>query len=330
MASIVRWGMVGCGDVTERKSGPAFQSAERSRLVAVASRTPARAHSYAQRHGVARAFDDPHELIASRDVDAVYVATPPSSHLEFALAAARAAKPAYVEKPMALDRRECERMIEAFRAAGVPLFVAYYRRALPRFQKIAALVRDGAIGEVRVVRIALSRTRGRLDPSRLPWRVRPELAGGGHFVDLACHTLDFLDYALGPIADVAGLAGNQSALYPAEDVVCAALRFESGAFAAGAWSFDAASREDLVEIVGSAGVVRFATFDERPIELERRGQVEAFAIANPEAIQLPLVQSAVDHVLGLGRCPSTGDSAARTTFVIDEVLRAYRDSSRVA
>lgn len=322
----VRWGMIGCGAVTEVKSGPALQKAEGSTLVAVAGRRPGPAEAYARRHGVPRWYDDPAGVLHDPEVDIVYVATPPDAHLPLALACARAGKPAYVEKPMALDGAQCDAMNEAFRAAGLPLYVAYYRRALPRFRKVKELVDAGAVGTPRLARVALSRpaAAGEGDPSTRPWRVRPEIAGGGHFVDLACHTLDVLDFALGPIAEVAGLAGNQAGLYPAEDVVCCAFRFEGGAFGSGAWSF-AAGREDLVEIVGDRGTLRFATFDDRPVELERGGAVvERHDLPNPPHIQQPLVQTIVDEWRGVGSCPSTGVTAARTSRVMDAAVRGYR------
>ena len=145
----IRWGIIGCGNVTEVKSGPGFQKARNSALVAVMRRNAALAQDYAGRHGVPRWYDDGAALIADPEVDAVYVATPPSSHKGYVLACAAAGKPVYVEKPMALDHGECEEMIAACRAANVPLFVAYYRRALPRFLKVKELIDGGAIGLFR-------------------------------------------------------------------------------------------------------------------------------------------------------------------------------------
>src|SRR5512132_245461 len=115
------------------KSGPGFQKAEGSGLVAVMRRDAAKARDYAARHAVARAYDRADDLINDPSVDAVYVATPPSSHRDLALRVAAAGKPCLVEKPMALNHRECLEMVDAFARARVRLWVAYYRRALPRF-----------------------------------------------------------------------------------------------------------------------------------------------------------------------------------------------------
>lgn len=321
-SKVVRWGILGCGDVTEKKSGPALQEARGSALVAVMRRDGAKAEDYARRHGVPRWYDDAAALIADPEVDAVYVATPPSSHAALAIAVAQAGKPAYVEKPMAASPAECDAMIEAFARAAVPLFVAYYRRALPRFLAVKRLLDEGAIGAPRLVELALTKPvhPAERDPAALPWRVRPEIAGGGHFVDLAAHSLDLLDFLFGPIVEAHGIATNQGGLYPAEDTVAATLRFASGLVGSGRWCFCADARRDVLAIIGDRGEIRGATFGDEPFVITRDGARETLAIANPEHIQGPMIQRVVDALRGEGECPSTGVSAARTTRVMSRIL----------
>ena len=322
---MIGWGIVGCGDVTEVKSGPALQKAPGSALVAVMRRDGARAADYARRHGVPRWYAQAQALIDDPGVDAVYVATPPSTHAQYAIAAMRAGKPAYVEKPMAMDAGECEAMLDASRACGVPLFVAYYRRALPRFLKVRDLLAAGVVGRPREVRVQLHRTAdpAPADAGALPWRLRPEVSGGGLFVDLGSHTLDLLDFLFGPLSQVAGEAVSRGP-YAAEDRVRMAFELPGGIGGNGEWDFRSDARRDLVEIRGEAGRLRFATFDERPVELELASGTQRFEIPNPRHIQLPLVASIVAQLRGQGACPSTGESAARTTRVIDAVLAGHR------
>jgi predicted dehydrogenase len=228
----------------------------------------------------------------------------------------------YVEKPMAMNAGECDDMIRACRDAGVPLFTAYYRRALPRFLRVKALVDEGAIGAVRAVTISLYRRHVATDGDA-PWRVDPAVAGGGHFVDLASHTLDLLDFILGPIARAVGGAANQGGFYPAEDIVSASIEFQSGVRGAGVWCFTADRDSDRVEIIGTTGRVGFSTFDEAPVTVERDGTVESLAIAHPAHVQQPLIQTIVDELNGTGTCPSTGLTGARTTRVMDALLETY-------
>ncbi len=318
----IRWGIIGCGDVTEVKSGPAFSKAAHSALVAVMRRNGELARDYARRHGVPRWYDSAEALVTDPDVDAVYVATPPYRHRAYTVLAARHHKPVYVEKPMAMNAAECDEMIDACRDAGVPLFTAYYRRALPRFLRVKAILDGGAIGPVRAVSVTLYR-RHVVTDGPLPWRVDPAIAGGGFFVDLASHTLDLLDCLLGPIAGVRGDAANLGGHYEAEDTVAASLTFASGVRGTGLWCFTADADRDEVAIVGTEGRVVFSTFDEAPVTVERRDGARTIAVPHPPHVQQPLIQTIVDALNGVGTCPSTGDSGARTTRLMDALLREY-------
>ena len=292
-------------------------------------RTAHLAEDYARRHNVPKWYDDAEALINDPEVDAVYVATPPSSHKKYTLLAAEAGKPVYVEKPMALNFAECREMLEGCLVAGVPLYVAYYRRAQERFQKIKALVDDGAIGKVRLVTVALYQPvrPDELDPEHLPWRVLPQIAGGGRFVDLACHQLDFLDYVLGPIRSVESFAANQDSVFPAEDIVTSTFMFASGVFGVGSWCFTASDDLDRTEIIGSQGRITYATFDDSPIRLTTNQDTTEFLVPYPSHVEQPLIQTVVDALNGERICPSPGESAARTTWVMDQMLRSYYASA---
>jgi len=317
----IRWGIIGCGNVTEVKSGPALQKARGSQLVAVMRRNGDLARDYAQRHGVPKWYDDADTLIHDPEVDAVYIATPPSSHLEYTLAVTQTGKPVYVEKPMARTYAECQAMIAACERADVPLFVAYYRRMLPRFLKVKAWLDAGAIGDVRSVNVTLYRPLSPEDCGDVkPWRLDPEIAGCGYFCDLGSHILDLLQYLLGPIEMAKGYATNQGGCYAAEDTVSATWLHANGIHGTGLWHFSTQQRVDRVEIVGTNGIIRYATFDEEPVVLERDGQTESLHIANPPHIQQPLIQTIVDTLLGRGECPSTGQTAALTNRAIDMIL----------
>ncbi len=318
----IRWGIIGCGDVTEVKSGPGFQKANNSSLVAVMRRNSNLAQDYAQRHGVPKWYDNANALIQDPEVDAVYIATPPYAHKEYTLMCAQAGKPVYVEKPMAMNFAECQEMLEACQLAEVPLFVAYYRRSLPRFLKIKELLEAGAIGSIRAVTMTLYMPL----PNELDWHYTPEIGGGGKFVDMGCHTLDFLDYVLGPIRSVKGFAGNLGGYYPAEDVVTGAFEFESGVQGVGIWSFTTFNNFDQTEIVGTKGKISFSSFDSEPVKLITNEGVTEFAIDNPLHVHQPLTQTIVDQLNGLGSCPSSGESGARTTWVMDQLLEEYNKS----
>ena len=321
----VRWGIIGCGDVCELKSGPAFYKTEDSSLVAVMRRDCSKAEDYARRHGIARWYSDANQLIADPEVDAVYIATPPSSHAEYAISAMRAGKPVYVEKPMATSYRECLEMNQVSRETGIPLFVAYYRRCLPYFLKVKGIIDNGEIGDIISVSIQF-RSSARpqdSDPQNKPWRVLPEIAGAGYFYDMACHTLDILDFLLGEIVDAHGQIANRAGLYTAEDTVTASFQFNSGIIGCGEWAYavPAINCCDQVDIIGSNGRLRFATFSFMPIFVQTSHTQAEYKYPKPEHIQQPMIRDVISQLCGRGKSPSDGISAARTNHVMDEILR---------
>jgi 1,5-anhydro-D-fructose reductase (1,5-anhydro-D-mannitol-forming) len=323
MAGPIRWGIIGCGDVTETKSGPALQKAAGSTLAAVMRRDRAKAEDYARRHAVPRAYGRAADLLADPDVDAVYIATPPSAHLELAVQTAAVRKPCMVEKPMAMNHPECLRMIEAFRAAGVPLWVAYYRRALPRFLKVRDLLAASAIGRVTSVHVQVTEPIA-TEETRRNWRFDPAVAGAGLFLDLASHCFDLLDFLCGPISDVDGHALNTAGAYAAEDVTAAVFRFESHVAGTGVWNFNADAKSDSMTFSGSHGTLVTPVFTDGDVLLTRQGvPPEVLSMRNPPHVHQPLVQTIVDELHGRGRCDSTGESAARASWAMDRCLRRY-------
>jgi len=315
----IRWGIIGCGDVTEHKSGPAFNKVPHSRLVAVMRRDGVKAADYAARHGVPRWYDDAEALISDPEVDAVYIATPPSSHAGYTEAVAAAGKPVYVEKPMARTVAECEAMIEACRKAEVPLFVAYYRRRLPHFLQVKQWLEEEAIGKVLAVRMTLV-TAGSLVEAN--WRFDRELAGGGLLYDLGSHQLDILDFLLGPLTDVEGRARNLGGLYEVEDTVTARWQFPCGAEGSGLWCFvaDTSATTDEIRIIGQKGQITLACFGEIAATLTRGDETERFEAPAPAHVQQGLIETIVGSLRGEGECPSTGESAQRTARVIETIV----------
>jgi len=320
----VNWGIIGCGNVTEKKSGPAFNKIEGSRLVAVMRRDAAKAEAYAKRHGVPKFYTDASLLINDPDINAVYIATPPDSHARYAIEVMKAGKAAYVEKPMARNVAECEEMIRVSNETGQPLFVAYYRRRLPCFLKIKELVGNRVIGDIKTIQVQLHHQLRPEDtlPGKIPWRLMPEISGGGYFHDLASHQFDYLEYLLGPVKEAKGISLNQAGLYPADDMVTAAFVFESGVSGTGSWCFTVHEnlRTDTAVLVGSEGRITFSFFDNQDIFVEKSdGSMEKFTVPHPETIQQPLIQTIVDQMLGKGICPSTGLTGIRASMIMEAI-----------
>ncbi len=320
---MIRWGIIGCGNVTEVKSGPGFYKCSGSKLTAVMRRDAAKAQDYARRHSVPKAYADADALIADNNVDAVYIATPPGTHEHYAMKALAAGKPCYVEKPMARNTAEARRMVEAFGAKNVPLFVAYYRRALPRFLKAKQLIDSGALGSLQKVSYRYADAAMARPQSPPPWRLRAEESGGGLFLDMGSHALDMLDFWLGPLKVLAAKAMNTRKADPVEDFVQATLAAPRDVAVTFECDFNARS-DDLFTVTGDAGELRMSCFGNDPLLVKYADRSkEAFDLPNPPHVAQPLIQTVVDELLGTGKCGSTGESGLRTQEVMDQMLDAY-------
>ena len=325
---ILRWGFIGCGEVCEKKSGPAFNEVEGSSVVAVMSRTAEKARSYAERHGVPRWYVDAQKLIDDPEVNAVYVATPPSSHATFAIMAMRAGKPVYVEKPLAATYEDCARINRVSEQTGQPCFVAYYRRYLPYFQRVKQIIEQGTIGQPQNVQVRFAWPPRELDyghPEQLPWRLKPDIAGGGYFYDLAPHQFDLLQDIFGVILEARGFCANRGGLYAAEDSVSAVYRFENGLPGSGSWVFAAheSAREDRILVLGNRGSLSFSVFNYKPIEVHTSEGNERIEVENPPYVQFPLIKSVCEHLQGFGACTCTSVSATPTNWVLDRILGKF-------
>jgi len=323
----IKWGIIGVGNVTEVKSGPAFYKTENSELVAVMRRNAEKVADYAKRHNISKYYTNGTDLINDPEVDAVYIATPPDSHASYAIEAMRAGKPVYVEKPMARNYTECLEMLKVSKETGVPIWVAYYRRTLPAFLKVKELIELGTIGKPLLVNVKLYKQadeRGKT-LEEMHWHVFPEISGAGHFFDLASHQFDFLDFVFGPVTNVKGNASNIAGLYPAEDTVSGTWKHESGVVGSGSWCFvvDANSEEDEIEIIGEKGNITLPCFSPGKLKLITDSGITEMEFKNPEHISQNLVEQVVNELRGVEKCVSTGMSAARTSWVLDEVVKDY-------
>ena len=321
----INWGFIGCGEVTEKKSGPAFNEVEGSQVVAVMSRSENKARSYAERHHIRKWYTDAQELIDDPDVNAIYIATPPSSHATFAIMAMRAGKPVYIEKPLAASYNDCIRINRISEQTGVPCFVAYYRRYLPYFQKVKEIIENGTIGKVINVQIRFSVPPRDLDyknEKELPWRLQPDIAGGGYFYDLAPHQIDLLQKIFGVITRAHGYPANRAHLYKAEDTVSACFFFENGVTGSGSWCFvgHESAKEDCIEVIGDKGSLSFSVFTYEPIVLITSEGKQSITVPNPSYVQLPMIKHVIEHLQGIGHCDCTSISATPVNWVLDRVL----------
>jgi len=323
MSKTINWGVIGIGKVCELKSVPAYQKTEGFCVKAVMGRNISKAEDFAKRHKIDLFFDDAEVLINHPEIDAVYIATPPDSHLYYAKMVAEVGKICCVEKPMAVNYEEAQQMNQLFKAKNIPLFVSYYRRSLPRFEQVKSWLDNGAIGSIRQINWTLTKTPNPLTDIKgaMNWRTDATIAPGGYFDDLASHGLNLFQFLLGDIVGAKGFAINQQGNYTAKDAVSATWKHENGALGVGIWNFGSWKREDKVEITGENGTISFAVFEEVPLKLVTREGVKEIFVDNPENIQLFHTKNMQKQLSGNDFIhPSSGETALKTAWFMESIL----------
>lgn len=323
----VRWAFIGCGNVAEKKSGPAFQKIEGSRVIGVFRRDREKALDYARRHGIPRVYENIDQLLNDPDVNAVYVATPHAFHKPYALMVAQAGKACYVEKPLGINHKDAYEIYDAFRQKGLPLYVAYYRRKLPPFVWLREFLLRGYLGkitggEMKFIRPARPHEK---NPSTLPWRLKPEISGGGYLFDLGPHLIDYLLYVFEKITVKEAIHENRGGFYEAEDYTLAHLVLGEDIPFEAEWNFTAPEGQgaDYIRFTGKRGSVDMPVFGPYPIKVQLDGKDFFFRIDPPEHVQQPLLETIVGELLGRHvQCPSTGLTAVETNRILDEITDA--------
>lgn len=320
MADPLGWGIIGCGDVVEKKSGPSILGTGDSRIVGVMRRDAAKAQPFAEANGIALCTDDAAAIIDHPDVAIVYVATPPSSHRQYVVAAARAGKHVLVEKPMGRSAAEDDEMIAACRASGVELFVAYYRRFHPHVLAMKELIDSGRIGRPVAAQIDYAQPPAPDTSWGGGWRVEPETSGGGLFVDVVSHRLDVMVYLLGEPSNVRGLAATFDPQSRVEQAVSLSVRFESDGLCSVSGDFASPRAADRFVIAGTEGVIDSARLDGHAFTLRSGDAFEEFRFDPLAAPHVGLVRHIEGVLAGREANAASGEQGRLTDWIIDRGL----------
>ncbi len=320
---MIQWGIIGCGDVTEVKSGPAFNKAEGSRLVAVMRRQEEKAKDYAMRHQVPKWYSESDKLINDPEVNAIYIATPPAYHEEYALAAIEAGKPVYLEKPMTITAASAKNITAAANKKNIKLSVAHYRRQQEKFLFIKQLLKEKVIGEIKsvVMNFSSMRDTSMIAKTEIPWRLDPSISGGGYFHDLSPHQLDLMLYYFGAPVHVSGTSVNLNHHYEVDDTVTCEIHFANGIELFGSWFFETENNIDICFIHGSEGVISFSIFSRQPVSVIREGESKSYEFDMPIHVQQPMIQKVVEYFSGKGPNPCPGEDGVVVMEMIDAISK---------
>ncbi|MEO5651179.1 MAG: Gfo/Idh/MocA family oxidoreductase [Ginsengibacter sp.] len=322
----INWGIIGCGDVTEVKSGPAFNKVKNSSLIAVMRRNADKAKDYAERHQVSKWYSDAEKLMNDPDINAVYIATPPSSHELYTLAALKAGKFVYVEKPMTVNVTSAKKMLQAVQDSDGKLVVAHYRREQPFYKKIKELIDDKRIGDIKFAHLHFYKRNLSKEELLIPknaWRVNESIAGGGLFYDIAPHQLDMMYHLFGQVENANGFAVNRNILYTAADIISGNILFRNKILFSGTWCFDMGegNEEDHCEIIGDKGTIHFSFFGKQIITVVKNKKTETIEFDNLPHVQQPMIEKVVGYFLDENSNPCPVEEGVTVIKLLEKFCR---------
>lgn len=320
---MIGWGVLGCGDITDKRGAPAINAQEQSRLVSFQSRSPELAADFATRHASVRWTTSRAELLADAEVTAVYVATEHHRHCEDVVAAAEAGKHVLCEKPMANSVADCRRMIEACEANGVALQIAYYRRYYPKLIRMKELLDAGAIGQPVNVQVHFGNRVPLEQVTPRNWRLIAAQSGGGALVDTGSHRLDLLCWMLGEPERVAAFAETQELPVTATDLETLLIRMANGVHVGTSHSYRA-STEDRFDIFGTHGLLSATSVDGASLRLVTDGDEERWELPRHTNVHFPLIDDFARRLDAGEPSLYTGEDGLQASRIIEAAYESAR------
>lgn len=315
----LRFGLIGCGDIAQKRVAPALRDSEYCELIAVSRAQSSLAETFARQFGAKRWYADWRELLNDEEIDAVYIATPVNLHAEQAIAAAERGKHVLCEKPMALNVTECDRMIHACKSSGVGLGVAYYRHFYPVVRRIKEIIDSGEIGTPIVCQINAFEWFDPEPTNPRRWLLNRQQSGGGPMFDFGCHRIEVLLNLFGSVVRLEATKSNEFFKREVEDVATALFQFERGTSATLTVAHSARESQDTLDIFGSTGSIHVPVLNAGLLRvLSESGERTE---SHPPAMNLhmPLIEDFSRAVLEK-RNPAVDGSIGRSVAAIEDEI----------
>ena len=326
----MKFGIIGCGDIAENSFAPSLMKSKKAELVAVCRRNYERARLFADRFGGCKAYRSADELIGDKGLDAVIISTPTDFHCEYTLKAAEAGLHVLCEKPMAHDRVECKRMIQACEANNVTLGVAYRRRLFPQIIKAKSLIAKGKIGRVVCVRTHYSGWSS-IEPGE--WRISKRI--GGAMMEMAVHRLEvLLNFADTEPATVSALVETVEQDWPVDDTNVVMIQFMNGIVGVHSTLLCSRPRRDMVQVDGTEGriMIDALEFGQSSISLEDERGIEKIYVdpLNAPYFDLPMIDDFATASNKAKRPVCDGFTGYRVQAVVDAAFESHETGKRIS
>lgn len=270
----VKWGVIGCGGIADRRTLPGMMEAKNAELVAVMDTSPEAAKKVCEKYGAKYAFDNVEDLLALEEIQAVYIASPVFCHKEQCEKAAKAKKHILLEKPMGLTISESAEIDACCEKEEVKLGVAFMMRFHSYHQKMKEIISQGVIGEIVSARAQFTCWYPEMENC---WRQNKALSGGGAMLDMGIHAIDLIRYITGlDISETTGFAGNQIFKYNVDDAGVGVYKMTNGALCVVEAAFNIPDDVSVskLEFYGTKGCI----IANGTLAQEEGGDVEVLAI----------------------------------------------------
>ena len=324
----INWGIIGSGNIVN-KNASIFNSFPNSHIVAIMGRNKSTLKEVSEKNKINNVYTDIDEFLNNNEINCVYIATPPGTHLEYAKKCCDAGLITYLEKPIGRNYKETCEIVNIFKNANVPLYIAHFFRSLSKIQKIKSLIEDDCIGKVSSVDIKIDR---KFNMSTLDsWLYETKISGGGKFYDIAPHIIDILVYLFGGFEEVSGIASNNLNKYKVEDIVAMIFKTQSGIIGTMNFNAIALEKKDVVEIYGTKGKIQFSFRDDSSILIFNNDGKQEIRVEEKEAIQTAMIENVINSILNninVNIC--TGENALETYRIIELVLEKYYNGRKDA
>jgi 1,5-anhydro-D-fructose reductase (1,5-anhydro-D-mannitol-forming) len=305
---MVRWLVIGIGDIARRRVIPAIIQNPRSRLQAVVTRDPQKALEYPS----AKAYPTLEQALDSSEFDAVYVASPVFLHAPQSIASLRAGKHVLCEKPTAMNFVEAETMVRTADESGRLFAVAYYRRLYPKLIRAKQLINECVIGEpVLAEANCHSWLEVKTPDWNRGWLLDPSKAGGGPLYDIASHRIDALNFLFGTPSNAVGIASNRLHAYAVEDSATVLIQYQNGLHGVVDVRWNSRQSRDQFRVIGSDGEMNLDPLSGP--QLCYAGKEES--LPTHENVHAPLIENFVAAVLDGNPLACPGAEAIMTDWV---------------
>lgn len=315
----LKWGLIGCGDISRKRVAPGIRDAANSNLVVVNRSDYSKAESFAKEFGAERWTENWQELVSDDTIDAVYIATPVYQHAEQAIASAEAGKHVLCEKPMSLNTADADKMIDACKANNVKLGIAYYRNLYPAVLRIKKIIANREIGKVVHVQSNNFENFNQKPGDPRCWLLEKKKSGGGPMMDMGCHRIEVFVNIMGSVQQITGFNDNIIFKREVEDLSIAHFRFKNGAVGILTSSHAANEPKDTLDIYGIEGSIHVPVLNTGTITVvtDTGTRTEKHPI-HPNA-HLPIIENFIDSVNSNREPAVTGEMGREITRILDKI-----------